>query len=169
MMLALVVFTPFVGYIVDRLSPVRSYALDYGSTLFVILFVTAATAIIATLALCRSKLFPHAVATSLIAVSAVVAMCLPTEARSLRQFFSHESRQSRLVENFSEKLSKDSRFQNIDLSYWHGKGEGCIIRGTVGSQEDLSMLENIVKAKTGLYIDSEVEIVRPTGQLTPAR
>ena len=46
----------------------------------------------------------------------------------------------------------------------YGKGEGCHIKGSVQSQEDLAILRSIVATKTRLFVDSDVKIIGHGGQ-----
>ena len=161
---AIVATIPFIEYNFGVFSAFRSYVLNYGAELFLWLSVTAVAAIVATIALYRANFSVLATATFLVAALVFVSMCLPAQARSLQKYYSHEGRQTRLVEKFNVEISSDGRFQNIELSYWYGKGEGCHIKGSVQSQEDLAILRSIVATKTRLFVDSDVKIIGHGGQ-----
>ena len=141
------------------LSISHNYVAGYGSTLFICLFLIAIAGIIGSLALHRAKRSYAATGVLFLTMLAMVAMCSPKHARSVQNYFSHESRQSRLVEKINREIVLDNRFKNIKLSYWYGKGEGCSIDGAIQSVEDLVELEDMVKTRTDLSIDSDVDIV----------
>ena len=140
------------------LSSSLTYIDTYGSTLFIYLILLAVAAGFATAVLYHYKRTFAVMVSFSVTVLAIFAMCLPNQAQSIQVYFSHESRQSRFIEKFNKELQLDDRFRDVQLSYWHGKGEGCEIKGTVASFEDLIGLQTIVKTKTGLGIDCDVDI-----------
>ena len=161
---ALVASIPFIEHNFHIFSFFRDYALSYGGALFVCLLIISIAAIVSAVGLYRAKLSRSAAATMFVAILGVVAMCLPTQARSVQNYFSHEGQQTRLVNSVNAELSTDRRFEDIELTYWCGKGEGCSIYGSVQSKQDLAKLERIVSTKTGLWIDSKVEIIAQRDQ-----
>ena len=154
----LVASIPFIEFEFHVFSKFRNYAIGYGSKLFTCLLVITVASITFTVCCYRAKRSVLAATTMFVALSGIVAMCLPSQARAVQNYFSHEGSQSRLVERFNAELLLDERFQDIKLEYWHGKGEGCSIYGSVQSNEDLAALEAIVSAKTRLFVNSKVEI-----------
>ena len=138
---AIVATIPFIEYNFGVFSAFRSYVLNYGAELFLWLSVTAVAAIVATIVLYRANFSVLATATFLVAALTFVSMCLPAQARSLQKYYSHEGRQTRLVEKFNVEISSDGRFQNIELSYWYGRGE------------DVTSKAQFSPKRTWLYLD----------------
>ena len=134
------------------------YAEYFGTFAFFSLAILTLVAIASAVVSYGKKPTVSFAASSLLAAIATVGLFLPNQARAIQNYYSHEQQQIRFIIRLNNQLIEQPRFCNVRLSYWHGKGDGCRIEGTVPTNEDLVALETIVASRTSLFIENEAGV-----------